>query len=94
MEELGIATNVMAKGKSFGPNGMVVEIYTFFGDLMGENYYQMINIVVELGHLTKRSGKAWSFFYLNQDIKGVSNQELETNLTFLNVTYKIYVKAL
>ncbi len=94
MEELGIATNVMAKGKSFGPNGMVVEIYTFFWDLMGENYFQMINIVVELGHLPKGLGKAWSLFYLNQDIMRVSNQELETNLTFLNVTYNIYVKAL
>ncbi len=69
MEKFRIATNVMAKGKSFGPKGMAVEIYTFFWDLMGENYFQMINIVVELGHLPKGLRKAWSFFYLNQGRK-------------------------
>jgi hypothetical protein len=73
---------------------MVVEIYTFFWDLMGKEYFQMIKIIVKLGNLPKGLAKAWSFFYLNQDRKGVSNQELETNLTLLYVTYKIYVKAL
>jgi hypothetical protein len=73
---------------------MVVEIYTFFWDLMGEEYFQMIKIIVELGNLRKGLANAWSFFYLNQDRKGVSNQKLETNLTLLNVTYKIYLKTL
>jgi hypothetical protein len=65
IEELRIATNVMAKGKSLGLNGMVVEIYTF-SNLMGKEYFQMIKIVVKLGHLPKGSTKTWSFIYLNK----------------------------
>jgi hypothetical protein len=62
MEELRIATNVMTRGKYLGPNGMVVETYTFFWDLMGEEYFQMIKIVVELAHLQKGQQKLGHFF--------------------------------
>jgi hypothetical protein len=47
----------MTRGKYLGPNGMVVETYTFFWDLMGKEYFQMIKIVVELGHLQKGQQK-------------------------------------
>jgi hypothetical protein len=30
LEELQVVTNSMAKGKALGPNGVVVEFYTFF----------------------------------------------------------------
>ncbi len=70
IEEFRIATNVMAKGKSLGPNGMVVEIYIFFWDLMGKEYFQMIKILVELGHLPKGVNKSLVILLFKSRQKG------------------------
>ncbi len=52
-EELQVAAKAMARGNSPGPDGIVVEFYTYFSDLIGEEFCHIIKSATEKGHLPK-----------------------------------------
>jgi hypothetical protein len=56
-EELQVAAK--ARGNSPGPDGIVAEFYTYFSDLIGEEFCHMIKSATEKGHLPKESTKGW-----------------------------------
>jgi hypothetical protein len=41
----------MAKGRSLGPNGVVVEFKILFWDLIGEDFFKTIDFSIREGHL-------------------------------------------
>jgi hypothetical protein len=43
----------MAKGKSPGLDGVVVEFNTYFSDMIGEDFFKMISAIVKGGGLSK-----------------------------------------
>ena len=52
----------MAKEKSLGPNGLVVEFYVLLWDLIGEEFAKMINCSCQIGRLPY--GMTCGFFIL------------------------------
>jgi hypothetical protein len=86
------ALNDMKTGKSPGPNGIVLEFYKEFWDLIGEEYLQIIHNSIREGSFPP-SVIAGMIALLH---KGGTRSAL-TNwrpITLLNLSYKIYAKAL
>ena len=92
IQELQQALADMKTGKSPGPDGIILEFYRIFWDLIEEEYLQMIRDGISKGELP---------FGVTQGTiallyKGGIRQAL-TNwrpITLLNISYKIYAKAL
>jgi hypothetical protein len=92
LSELYAALMEMRTGKSLGPDGIVLEFYRKFWDLLGEDYLQMINSSLQSGRFPP--GVTQGMLALLH--KGGIRQML-TNwrpITLLNISYKIYAKAL
>jgi hypothetical protein len=49
---LNIIHGGMAKGKYLGLDGIVVEFYTYFWDMIGEDFFKMISAIVKGGGLS------------------------------------------
>ena len=82
----------MRRGKSPGPDGIVLEFYKVFGNILGTEYTTMINESIREGRLPP--GIIQGMIVLLH--KGGDRQAL-TNwrpITLLNLGYKIYAKAL
>ena len=82
----------MSPGKSPGPDGIVLEFYKIFWNLLGTEFIAMINESVREGRLPP--GVTQGMIVLLH--KGGNRQAL-TNwrpITLLNLGYKIYAKAL
>jgi len=58
-EELQVAAKAMARGNSPAPDGIVAEFYTYFSDLIGEEFCHMIKSATEKGHLPKGVNKGF-----------------------------------
>lgn len=92
MGELQAAMEDMAKGKSPGPDGITLEFYEAYWDLLGIDYWHMIIKSSKEGHLP--DGVTQGMIALLH--KGGSRETL-TNwrpITLLNTEYKIFAKAL
>jgi hypothetical protein len=49
MKELHVTSISMAKGKSPRPNGVVVEFYTFFWEVIRDEFFKTIETIVKRG---------------------------------------------
>ena len=91
-EELRLALWDMSRGKSPGPDGIVLEFYKVCWNFLGAEFTSMINESVREGRLPP--GVTQGMIVLLH--KGGDRQAL-TNwrpITLLNLGYKIYAKAL
>ena len=91
-EDLRLALWDMSPGKSPGPDGIVLEFYKIFWNIIGAEFTNMINASVQEGRLPP--GVTQGMIVLLH--KGGDRQAL-TNwrpITLLNMGYKIYAKAL
>jgi hypothetical protein len=90
--ELKHAIDDMQTGKSSGPDGLILEFYREYWDLIGLEYHQMVCESVAKGCFP--SGVTEGMIALLH--KG-SERKFPTNwrpITLLNLSYKIYAKAL
>lgn len=89
--ELQIALGKMAKGKSPGPDGIILDFYSTFWGTIGKDYWRMITESVLLGQLPKEVTQGMIVLLH----KGGQRSSL-TNwrpITLLNTGYQIYAKA-
>jgi hypothetical protein len=90
--ELQKALVDMAPGKSLGPDGIIVELYKCIWSIIGEEYLLMLQLAIERGALPTRVieglivllHKGGEMFTLNN----------WRRITLLNVSYKLFAKAL
>jgi hypothetical protein len=92
MKELHLATNSMAKNKSPCPIGVVVEFYLFLGEVIGEEFSQMVKVTMQVGCFLKGVNKGMINFLFNAKEK--ENLGNWRPITFLNMFYKIFAKML
>jgi hypothetical protein len=57
MKELHVTSISMVKGKSPRPNGVVVEFYTFFWEVIRNEFFKTIETIVKRGCLPNRMNK-------------------------------------
>jgi hypothetical protein len=55
LKEVHLVARSMAKGKSLGLNKFVIKFYTFFWDLIEEDFFKMIQVVIKEGCLPNKS---------------------------------------
>ena len=91
-QELWAATEALIVGKSLGPNGVAIQFFTKFWDLIGEDFIAMFQQTFQHGYLPGQ---------LNHGLitllsKGRDGEILDNwcPITLLNVSYKVLAKAL
>jgi hypothetical protein len=90
--ELDEALKGMASGKSSGPDGVVIEFYKVFWDLIGEDYHKMILEAVSAGSLPRGvTNGLISLLYKEGGRGQLTNWR---PITLLNVGYELFAKAL
>ena len=91
-EELRTALWDMCPGKSLGPDGIVLEFYKVYWNMLGTEFTDMINVSIREGRLPH--GVTHGMIVLLH--KGGDRQALTNSrpITLLNLGYKIYAKAL
>lgn len=47
--ELHLVALAMAKNKALGPNGVVIELFTYFQEVIGKGYFYMLQEVLQEG---------------------------------------------
>ncbi len=82
----------MAKGRSLGPNGVMVKFFVLFWDLIREDFFKTIDFSIREGHLPKGVNKGSITFLF----KARENENLGNwwSIFLINVAYKIYAKTL
>lgn len=85
MAEFQAALNSMALGKSSGPDGVVVEFYKHFRDIIGKDFTTMIRDVV--------NGRAL-LLDMYKGLIVLLPKEIWCRITLLNIAYKIFAKTL
>ena len=92
LSELEQVAKVMAKGKSFGHDGLLLEFYLKLWPSVGLEFLSLIQQSLLIGKLP---------LGVNKDLialihKGETTNELTNyrSITLLNVSYKIFAKAL
>jgi hypothetical protein len=91
--ELKRAVDAMQVGKLPGPDGLMLEFYKLYWELIGAEYHSMVMDSVRTGCFP--SGVTSGMLALLH--KGGERKLLLTNwkpITLLNLSYKIYAKAL
>ena len=91
-QELWAATEALVVGKSLGPDGVAIQFFTKFWDLIGEDFIAMFQQTFQHGYLPGQ---------LNHGLitllsKGRDGEILDNwcPITLLNVSYKVLAKAL
>lgn len=91
-EELGNAIRVIARGRSPGPDGIIVEFYHQFWDMIADEFTRMLTTAIEQESLPSGMNKGLVVL-LPKD----GDRELLSNwrpITLLNTSYKIFAKSL
>ncbi|KAK6165442.1 hypothetical protein SNE40_022369 [Patella caerulea] len=93
IHELYNSLKGMKKGKSPGPDGLTVEFYLHFWDILGQYYFQVISNMQELGELSNsmKRGTISLFFKKRGDKTELRNWR---PISLLNVDYKIFSRTL
>lgn len=93
LEELTLALHSMADGKTPGCDGLTVEFYKAFWELIKDCYFNAVCFAIQRGHfhLLTRCGIISQIPKKDKDPLRIANWRL---LTMLNVDYKIFSKAL
>jgi len=92
MEKIHLPINSMARNKSPILDGVVVELYLFFLEVIGKEFSQMIKAIVQVGQFPKGVNKGMITFLFKAKKK--ENMGNWCPITLLNVANKIFVKAL
>jgi hypothetical protein len=58
LKEVHLVAKSMANGKSLGLNKFVIKFYTFFWDLIEEEFFKMIEATIKEGCLPNRMNKS------------------------------------
>jgi len=91
-EELHMALLNMAKGHSPGPDGVTMKFFCKFWDLIGHDFFQMVQESITHGHLPlgMTSGTITLIFKAGDH----ADLSIWRPITLFNVSYKIVAKAL
>ena len=82
----------MCPGKSPGPDGIVLEFYKVYWNLLGAKFTGMINVSIGEGRLPPGvTQRMIVLLYKGGDQQALTNWR---PITLLNLGYKIYAKAL
>lgn len=91
-QELHAAACALAKEKAPGPDGIAMNFFTIFWPQIGEDFYKMIRNAVSTGRFLSGVTKGLiTLIPKSGDLKLLNNWR---PITLLNVSYKIYAKAL
>jgi hypothetical protein len=90
--ELKAAVDAMATDRSPGPDGILTEFYSFYWDIIGEDFTTMIIQAIESSRLLPGMTKGLIALLLKDgDLEYLSNWR---PITLLNSSYKIFAKVL
>ena len=90
--ELELALKDMQVGKAPGPDGVIVEFYTTFWDLIGNEFLDMINSSIVLGrHPLGVTRGLLALLHKSGDRPKLANWR---PITLLNISYKLFTKVL
>lgn len=90
--ELETAMKDMAIGKSPGPDGIILDFYRIYWEIIGKDYWLMIIETIHKGQLPKGVTKAMiALLHKGGQRSALTNWR---PITILNIGYKIYAKAL
>lgn len=91
-QELHAAACALAKEKAPGPDGIAVNFFTCFWPQIGEDFSRMIRDAISVGRFPKGVTKGLiTLLPKSGDLKLLNNWR---PITLLNVSYKIFAKAL
>jgi hypothetical protein len=91
-EELLAVAKSMVPNKSPGPDGLIVEFYTKFWNLIRHDYTKMVQESIQQGHFPHRVNKGLiALIHKGNAIDDLGNWR---PISLLNVAYKIMAKAL
>jgi len=91
-QELYHALKQMAKGRSPGPDGITVDFFCQYWNLIGSDFTDMVHQAVSQGHLPSgMTSGTIALIFKAGDCADLSNW---CPITLLNVSYKIIAKAL
>lgn len=91
-QEIHAAVKAMASGKSPGPDGVVVEFYRHFWDLVGPDFTAMLQAAIASGALPNDVNKGLIVLLPKEgDLELLPNWR---PITLLNTSYKIFAKLL
>lgn len=91
-QELHNALLQMAKARNPGPDGILTEFFNRFWDILGDDFYEMVNVSIQGGHLPPgMTSGSIVLLFKNGDRADLANWH---PITLLNASYKIVAKSL
>jgi exonuclease III len=92
LSELKLAIDNMCVGKSPGPDGLILEFYKEFWQLIGEEYLSMVQLSIQTGKFPPGVTTGMiALLHKGGERKALTNWR---PITLLNLSYKIFAKAL